>query len=308
MERRKAVFKIQSEIARSSRRFLEKEGFTEMLPPIFEMFTDTGIGDADFFEIDYYGKRYKLMSALTIHKPILVTQFGDIFSFMPCSRKEYTNSGRHLSQFYQIEVEMEGDMENAMSKLEDMIKYVVDDVKESCQEELGVLGRDIGDMETPFKRITYSQFLKDAEKAGFDSGDNGITWDLEKKMSEHIEKPFFITRFPTKIISDRGFLYKTDGDTLLDFDLILPEGHGEVSSGSEREFEYEKIARKIDPSQINSFKSYLDIIKSGLKPTSGFGVGVERLTKFICDLGDISEASLFPKIPGRKLGEEMKNE
>lgn len=301
-ERRKAIFKIQAEIIRSARKFLESEGFLEVLPPIFETFTDTGIGDAEFFEIDYYGKPYKLMSALTIHKPILVTRLGDMFSFMPCSRKEPADcrpAKRHLSQFYQIEVEMEGDFKKATEKLERMIKHIIDEIRVSCAGELGIIGRQLDSPKLPFRRITYGQALEMAKGFGIHVDPrSGVSWDVEMELSRRLGEPFFITKFPTSLISDRGFLYKADGDTLLDFDLILPEGHGEVSSGSEREFEYEKIVKNIGPEQINSFKSYLEIIKSGLKPTAGFGIGVERLTKFICGLDDISEASPFPKIPG----------
>jgi len=302
LEKRKAIFKVQSEVMRCARKFLEAEGFLEVLSPVFESFTDTGIGDAEFFEIDYYGKRYKLMSALTIHKPILVTQLGDMFSFTPCSRKEPAEVRpvkRHLSQFYQIEVEMEGGFDQAVEKLERMIKHIIDEIKVSCDEELKLLGRQLASPKLPFKRITYKEALEMAKQLGipFDAK-TGISWSIEKRLSAHIGEPFFITRFPTALIEDRGFLYKANGDTLLDFDLILPEGHGEVSSGSEREFEYEKIVKKIGEERINSFKDYLEIIKAGLKPTAGFGVGVERLTKFICGLEDISDASPFPKTPG----------
>lgn len=298
----KAIFRIQSEIIRTARKFLESEGFLEVLSPVFEPFTDTGIGDADFFEIDYYGKRYKLMSALTIHKPILVTQLGNIFSFTPCSRKEraeYRATKRHLAQFYQLEVELEGGCTKAMEKLERMIKYIVDEVRISCDKELKILGRHLASPEIPFRRVTYKEALKMAEKMGIPVDMKvGITWDVEKELSTQMIGPFFITKFPAAAIEDRGFLYKVDGDILLDFDLILPEGHGEVCSGSEREFEYKKIVKKLSPERINSFKAYLEIIKSGLKPTAGFGVGVERLTKFICGLEDIADASPFPKIPG----------
>lgn len=302
IEKRKAIFKIQSEIVRSARRFLESEGFMEVLPPIFETFTDTGIGDAEFFEIDFYGKPHKLMSALTIHKPILVTQLGDIFSFMPCSRKEpedVRGIKRHLSQFYQIEVEMEGDQARAMESLERMIKHIIDDVRASCGSELKLLGRRLESPKLPFRKVTYADALKMAKEAGIPVDPAaGVSWDVERALSSKLGEPFFITSFPTKIIEDRGFLYKVNGDTLLDFDLIMPGGHGEVSSGSEREFEYDNILRNLGEEKRESFKVYLDIIKSGLKPTSGFGIGVERLTKFICGLDDIADASPFPKVPG----------
>lgn len=286
---------------RSTRQFLERRGFLEVLSPVFEPFTDTGVGDAGLFEIDYYGKTYKLMSALTIHKPLLVTQLGNVFSFAPCSRKEpidHRSTKRHLSQFYQIEVELEGNCEKAMSLLERLTRHIINRISLSCKEELQLLERKLTSPALPFRRITYHEALE-AQDLGADANPaGGITWTVEEKLSRHMPAPFFITRFPTSISHERGILYKSDGDCLLDFDLIMPEGHGEVSSGSERETEYERIAGKIRPDQMDSCRAYLDLLRSGLKKTSGFGIGVERLTKYLCGLSDISEASFFPKIPG----------
>jgi len=42
------------------------------------------------------------------------------------------------------------------------------------------------------------------------------------------------------------------------------------------------------------------LAKNGLLPSAGFGIGIERLTRYICGLKTIDEASLFPKIPGKK--------
>jgi len=309
VEKKKLVLKIQSELMRSVRKFLEQKGFLEILSPVFEPFTDSGIGDAEFFEIDYYGKTYKLLSALTIHKPLIVTQFGKFFSFTPCSRKEpkpkegeAKSDGRHLAQFYQIEVELPGSSDDAMKLLEKTIKYVVEDVKKKCSMELEMLGRDLEVPSIPFKRVTYKEAIQHVQKLGFDikEGDS-ISCDVEKALSSAIGEPFFLTSFPKSLLDERGFLYKAkDGDdVLLDFDLIMPEEFGEVSSGSEREFEYEKIVESLRKTgRLSSYKEYLELAKEGIAPTSGFGIGVERLTKFICGLKDVSEASLFPKIPG----------
>ena len=120
-----------------------------------------------------------------------------------------------------------------------------------------------------------------------------MPWEAEKTISDHFSEPFFIIKYPK---GSRGFYDKNDEGFLLDFDLILPEGFGEVSSGSEREYEYEKIKKKLD--SIEGFDLYLKVIKRGIKPTAGFGVGLERLTRFICGLDSVWEATPFPKIPG----------
>lgn len=282
----------------SIRKFFEKEGFLEILSPIIEPFTDPGIRGAKFFEVDYYGKPYKLMSALTIHKPILATHLGKIFAFCPCARKEPEESkltGRHLAQFWQIEVEIDkGSYEAAMQVLERLIVFVLKEVKEKCETELKTLGRDLKIPEIPFRRLTHKEAVCIAKRLGFEAYyDKELPWEAEKTISQHFSEPFFIIKYPK---GSRGFYDKDDEEFLLDFDLILPEGFGEVSSGSEREYEYEKIKKKLD--SMEGFDLYLEVIKKGIKPTAGFGVGLERLTRFICGLDSVWEATPFPKIPG----------
>jgi asparaginyl-tRNA synthetase len=286
---------------RSIRRFLEKEGFLGILPPIVEAFTDPGIRGAKFFEVDYYGMPYKLMSAFTLHKPILATHLGKIFAFCPCARKEPEESrftGRHLAQFWQVEVEIdEGSYEDAMRVLERLIQFVVREVKEKCEEELRLLGRDLKIPEVPFKRLTHKEAVDIAKKLGIEAYyDKELPWEAEKAISAKFSKPFFVVKYPR---GSRGFYDKDSGEFLLDFDLLLPEGFGEVSSGSEREYEYEKIREKISQMcGLDEFDLYLRIVRKGVKPTAGFGLGLERLTRFVCGLDKIWDATPFPKIPG----------
>jgi len=150
------------------RKFFEKEGFLEILSPVIEPFTDPGIRGAKFFDVDYYGARYKLMSALTIHKPILATHLGKIFAFCPCARKEPEESkstGRHLAQFWQIEVEIDkGSYEAAMQVLERLIEFVIKEVKDKCITELKTLERDLKIPKIPFRRLTHREAVDIAKK------------------------------------------------------------------------------------------------------------------------------------------------
>jgi aspartyl/asparaginyl-tRNA synthetase len=43
---------------------------------------------------------------------------------------------------------------------------------------------------------------------------------------------------------------------------------------------------------------YLDMLKHGIPRSAGFGIGVERLTRWVCGLDKIWEATPFPKVPG----------
>ncbi len=82
-------------------------------------------------------------------------------------------------------------------------------------------------------------------------------------------------------------------------DLIYPEGYGEALSGGEREHQYNRIKDRIlrKGQKLSQFKEYLQLAKNDLPPSTGFGI--ERLTRFICGLSRVEDASLFPKIPGK---------
>ncbi len=85
-----------------------------------------------------------------------------------------------------------------------------------------------------------------------------------------------------------------------DFDLLYPEGFGEAISGGEREYLYEKVIErmKFKGEVLEDYGWYLNMLKEGVSPSAGFGIGVERLTRYICGLEKIWEAVPFPKVPG----------
>ena len=87
---------------------------------------------------------------------------------------------------------------------------------------------------------------------------------------------------------------------LRNFDLIAPEGYGELCSGSEREFDYRKLVTRMRETGENPAKYgwYLEMAREGLVGSSGFGIGVQRLTRYIAGLEATWQASAFPKLPG----------
>ncbi len=101
----------------------------------------------------------------------------------------------------------------------------------------------------------------------------------------------------------RGFYDREDPGrpgVLRDFDMLYPEGYGEAASGAEREHEVDKVLARMkesgeDPAQ---YGWYVDMLRYGVAPSSGFGIGVERLTRYVCGLGAVWEARPFPKVAG----------
>lgn len=75
----------------------------------------------------------------------------------------------------------------------------------------------------------------------------------------------------------------------------------EITSGSVREHDYKKVKEQALEKgvRLESIEEYLQTFKYGTPPTSGFGIGVERVVAKLLGLSSVKEASLFPKDPDR---------
>ena len=177
-----------------------------------------------------------------------------------------------------------------MHLCEEILVKTIKTLKKTCKKELNLLERKLTVPKAPFKQIRY----KDAyERYGV---------DFETIISKTHKEPIWIIDIP---ITRREFYDKEDQEKpgyLRDMDLIYPEGYGEALSGGEREYKYERIEKRIKKKgqKLSQFKEYLEYAKNDLPPSAGFGIGIERLTRFICGLKRIEETTLFPKTPGKK--------
>ena len=299
-----AILRIQDEILTAIRDFLRREGFIEILAPIIGPATDPGIRGAKQVSIDYYGTEYRLMSSMILYKQMAISSLGKIFSLSPNIRielPETSDTGRHLTEFRQIDIEEAfATYEDTMHLAEKMIVYTLKEVRKKCFKELGILDRKLKTPKKPFKRLTHRKAVDMLKSTGFKLRyEEEIPWDAEEVVSAKHKEPFWITDYP---LTARGFYYLQDSKNgwLRDMDLILPDGFGEVISGGEREHQYERVIERLKKSgdDPEKYKWYLEMLKAGIPPSAGFGIGVERFTRWVCGLKTIWEAVPFPKVPG----------
>ncbi|NIR86428.1 hypothetical protein GWO13_02205 [Candidatus Bathyarchaeota archaeon] len=299
------ILKVQDQILTSLREFLRKEGFIEILAPVIGPATDPGIRGAKQASIQYYDAPFKIMSSMILYKQMAISSFEKIFALSPNVRLEPLESAktaRHLAEFRQIDLEMTyASYEDAMSLAEKMLASVVKDVREKCAEELESLGRELKEVKGPFKRLTHKEAVELLRSKGYMvSYVEEIPWDAEKALSAMHQKPLFVYDYP---LIARGFYDREDPNRpgiLRDFDMLYPEGFGEAISGGERENTYEGVLKrmKLTGEDPQKYGWYLQMLKEGVPFSVGFGIGVERLTRWICGLKTIWEAVPFPKVPG----------
>ncbi len=315
-----AVFKIRSQANASTRDFLLKNGFIEMQTP--KIVAAGAEGGATLFPVDYYGKKVYLSQSQQLYKQSLLSAgFDRVFEIGPSFRAEKSHTMRHLTEFTHFDFEMAfiKDEDDVLKILEQWFVYVLKDINEKCKMELEILGKGIEIPKTPFPRVTYKECLQllatvgvtraapnAARRSGTHSarelkfGDD-IGTDDEKKVGELVKKKYktntyFITKYPYEL---KPFYIMTDGEVSRGFDFEY-EGE-ELASGGQREHRADILTKQITGKGLNpkDFEFYLLPFRYGMPPHGGFGLGIDRLIRYILKLENIREAVLFPRDPER---------
>jgi len=301
-----AVLKIQQALVAGARELLSSEGAVELFQPLIGPVTDPGARGAKQVDVDYYGHKYKLMASAILYKQASLVAFDKVFFIAPNVRLEpleTSSTHRHLAEFHQIDVEFAGaTRDDAIAVAERLVRQAVRTALATQGDALRVVGRDTAKLEAlveqPFEVLTHGEVL-DRLGRPHDQGTE-IEWEDEELISGGADAPFFIVDYPK---GSRGFYDKEDParpSTLMSFDLIAPESCGEICSGSERESAYAKIVTRMRETGENPAKYswYLDIVRQGIPGSAGFGIGLERLTRWVAGLDSVWQANAFPKLPG----------
>jgi asparaginyl-tRNA synthetase len=302
--RQHAILRIRHTIIKAIRDFFDERKFTLFDPPIF---TPNAVeGTSTLFETEYFGEKAYLTQSGQLYGEAGAMAFGKIYTFGPTFRAEKSKTRRHLTEFWMMEPEvafldLDGDMELA----EDMTVFIVQRVLNMRSEELKTLERDVSILEKivkPFPRITYTEAIAKLQASGV-----AIEWgadiggDEETVLSNQYERPLFIHHFPSAI---KAFYMKRDpqDDKLaLGFDMLAPEGRGEIIGGSQREDDLPTLIHRIEEEKLprEPYEWYLDLRRFGSVPHAGFGLGLERTVGWICGAPHLRETIPFPRMMSR---------
>jgi len=295
------IFRIKHTVLTAGREYFIKNGYWEVTPPILT--ASACEGGATLFPVDYFGTKAYLSQSAQLYLEALVYVLEKVFSLTPSFRAERSRTRRHLTEYWHLEPEAAWhSMEDMMRVAEELVAYIVERVLEERRRELEDLGRDINTLKkslnTPYPRVKYDEAIEILQKKGINVkwGDD-LGADEERVLTMEFETPFFLTHFPKSVKSFYMKIDRSRPDVVLGFDLLAPEGYGEIIGGGEREDDYNTLYQRILEQGLNpeDYKWYLDLRRYGSVPHSGFGLGIERAVMWIAGLDHIREAIPFPR-------------
>ena len=250
-ENSSGVMKVRAALLRAFRHTYDtgiEPSCLEVTPPC--MVQTQVEGGATLFKFNYYGEKAYLTQSSQLYLETCLPSLGNVFCVAPSFRAEKSLTRRHLSEYTHIEAELDfitfdqllEHLEEVMSRV---VQYTLADPKISAL--VYSLNPKFKVPERPFKRMKYADAIdwlrehdiKNEKDEPHQFGDD-IAEAAERKMTDIIDKPIFLTHFPVAIKA--FYMQKAPEDQRVteSVDCLMP-GVGEIVGGSMRMYDHEEL-------------------------------------------------------------------
>ena len=296
------IFRVQAEILRAFRAFLNSEGFTEITTP--KLVLAGAEGGAALFEVNYFERAAYLNQSPQFYKQIMVgSGLESVFEVGHAYRAEKSETSRHVTEFVSMDFEMgfiegEGDI---MQTLTALMRAIFQALCQRCAAELARRGVHLPEFEEiPQVSFPEAQRLLE-EKSGKTEGlDGDLDTEGERLIGQWAERELgseliFVTGYALEK-RPAYTMPRTEVPTLSrSFDLLYRGV--EIVTGGQRIHDYAQLVRSFEQRGFNpsDYEGYLAAFKHGMPPHGGMGMGLERLTMQALGLANVKEACLFPR-------------
>ncbi len=300
--KKRDVFIIKARVVKSFRDALSNLGFTEIFPPT--LVPTATEGGSEVFHVDYYKYDAYLAQSPQFYKQMMVGIFERVFAVAHAYRAEPSVTTRHLSEYVSLDAEMGfiHDYTEIMETVEHVMRRIFADLATDCQAILDRFGVTVPSLSDTIPRVKLRQAQEILlQETGRDSRhEPDLSPQDERDLSawakkEHGSDLVFVTHYPTKKRPMYTYPDPENSEETLSFDLI---GLGvEWVTGGQRINNYEQLVENIkkwgnDPAK---FAMYLQAFQYGMPKEGGFAIGAERLVANVLQLGNVREATLFPR-------------
>jgi asparaginyl-tRNA synthetase len=298
MEKLKTVARVEATLLKGARKWLDDHGYVEVIVPHLVNATGSCEIVDTLFKVPYFGRDAYLTQTGQLYLEALVPFLGGkVWTFGSSFRAEPRADNRHLTEFSLLELEFEGDFDLLLNTIEEMFTAMVDRVFAELSPRVRCMK-----LKHPFKRLKYEDAIAEL---GLSFGMDTTSVDEKKLLANNDNQPMFITHFPRELKYFNMRVNDDDSRIVNSADFLLPYG-GESAGAAEREYNAIRLRQRLYESGMwsqflanggdkQAFDWYLDAYhRYNYELHSGFGMGINRVTKFVLQLDDIRETTIYP--------------
>ncbi len=319
----KNVFIQRGKIINSMRNFFNERGYLEVETPIMQPIPGGAaakpfITHHNALDIPLY---LRIANELYL-KRLIVGGFDAVYEFA----KDFRNEGMdrtHNPEFTMLEIYVAyKDYEWMMQMTEEMLEKMAMDLYDTT---LIPCGDHTLDFKRPFKRIGILDAIKEH------TGDDVSAMDEDElrkvcqkhnihveasmgkgklidelfsaKCQKHYSMPTFITDYPVEM-SPLTKKHRSKPGLVERFELMingkeLANAYSELNDPIEQRIRFEeqmKLAARGDDEAMTIDNDFLRALEYGMPPTSGIGIGIDRLTMLMTNTPTIQDVIFFPQM------------
>ncbi|HLN73944.1 MAG TPA: lysine--tRNA ligase [Prolixibacteraceae bacterium] len=326
----KDTFIKRTKIINTMREFFNEQGYLEVETPILQSIPGGAtarpfITHHNALNIPLY---LRIANELYL-KRLIVGGFDGVYEFA----KDFRNEGMdrtHNPEFTVMEIYVAyKDYLWMMNFTEEMIERVAIALHGTTKVQLG--DKEI-DFKRPFKRVTMYEAIK--EHTGFDIAGKteeelrdickqlGLDTDptmgkgklideiFGEKCEHHYIQPTFIIDYPVEMSpltkKHRSVEGLTERFELMVNGKELANAYSELNDPIEQRSRFEdqmRLSEKGDDEAMFIDQDFLRALEYGMPPTSGMGIGIDRLTMFMTNNLSIQDVLFFPQMKPEKTAE-----
>ena len=319
----KDTFIKRSKIISSMRSFLNSREYLEVETPILQSIPGGAaarpfITHHNALDIPLY---LRIANELYL-KRLIVGGFDGVYEFA----KDFRNEGMdrtHNPEFTQMEIYV------AYKDYIWMMEFVEDMLETICMDVLGTTDVQIGEnkvsFKKPFKRISMidaikehtgidiapmneSELIETCKKLGVETDESmGKGKLIDEIFGEKCEgnyiQPTFITDYPVEM-SPLCKKHRDNPELTERFELMvngkeLANAYSELNDPIDQKERFEeqvKLSEKGDDEAMFIDMDFVRSLEYGMPPTSGMGIGIDRLCMFLTNNASIQEVLFFPQM------------
>ncbi|WP_409967962.1 amino acid--tRNA ligase-related protein [Bengtsoniella intestinalis] len=289
--KRQAVI-VRSEIVKFTNQFFFDRDFIFVEPPVLhESITNK---KAEIY-VPLYNSKYSLSSSNALFMGLYASEFRKVFTISKCFRDE-SDTLNHLVEFDILEVEvLNCTLDDILQIIKSYLEFVLSRLLESSYiKEYSEVMERLEMIQNHFapQIITYDDFISNISDGDFDK-DLDIS-DIDYLLSKQLNDVVIIVDYPTKFATWTA--KKIGNGKSIAMNILLPESYGELCEGCERTNDIDLLQSKIRIANADKIQWYVDSVKQIKTDRCGFGLGIDRLVRWIIGADNISDTRFFPRV------------
>lgn len=331
----KQTFITRSRIISNMRRFFDDHGWLEVETPILQAVHGGAAARPFATHHNTLDMPLFLRIANELYlKRLIVGGFEGVYEFGKMFRNEGMDR-THNPEFTSMEIYVAyKDYIWMMEMVEELLEKVTESIHGKTVVKVG--DREI-DFAGPYRRLTMYDSIK--EYAGVDvseldeagirqvCADLGIQVDnsmgrgklideiFGAKVEEHLIQPTYITDYPIEM-TPLAKKHRSKPGLVERFELFvngkeIANAYTELNDPIDQRERFEdqlKLAARGDDEAMAMDEDFLRALEYGMPPTSGLGIGIDRLTMLLTNKTTIQEVLFFPQMRPEKKPLELTEE